>query len=84
MCYDEYPRRGYPIASGVIEGACRHLIKDRMEHSGMRWAQEGARSMLNMRAAYQSDHGRAFLGWNMQTEVARNTNIAICSANTPQ
>ena len=35
MRYDEYLRRGYPIASGVIEGACRHLVKDRMERSGM-------------------------------------------------
>jgi len=46
MRYDEYLRRGYPIASGVIEGACRHLVKDRMERSGMRWTLEGARSML--------------------------------------
>ena len=41
MRYDEYLRRGYPIASGVIEGACRHLVKDRMERSGMRWTLEG-------------------------------------------
>ena len=52
MRYDEYLRRGYPIASGVIEGACRHLVKDRMERSGMRWTLEGARSMLNVRAAH--------------------------------
>ena len=32
MRYDEYLRRGYPIASGVMEGACRHLVMDRMEH----------------------------------------------------
>ncbi len=36
MRYDEYLRRGYPIASGVIEGACRHLVKDRMERNGLR------------------------------------------------
>jgi len=71
MRYDEYLRRGYPIASGVIEGACRHLVKDRMERSGMRWTLEGARSMLNVRAAFQSDHWRGFLDWNMQNEVAR-------------
>jgi hypothetical protein len=41
---------GYPIASGVIEGACRHLVKDRMERSGMRWVPEGAQAMLNVRA----------------------------------
>ena len=71
MRYDEYLRRGYPIASGVIEGACRHLVKDRMERSGMRWTLEGARSMLNVRAAFQSDHWRSFLKWNMVQNVQR-------------
>jgi hypothetical protein len=69
MRYDEYLRRGYPIASGVIEGACRHLVKDRMERSGMRWTLEGARSMLNVRAAFQSDHWRIFLDHRIKNEV---------------
>ncbi|MGH7194287.1 MAG: hypothetical protein ACREJM_12270 [Candidatus Saccharimonadales bacterium] len=56
MRYDEYLLAGYPIASGVIEGACRHLVKDRMERSGMRWSLEGARNMLNVRAAFQSSY----------------------------
>jgi len=55
MRYDEYLRRGYPIASGVIEGACRHLVKDRMERSGMRWTLEGARSMLHARPKNRFD-----------------------------
>jgi hypothetical protein len=42
MRYDEYLRKGYPIASGVIEGACRHYVKDRLERSGMRWSKPGA------------------------------------------
>lgn len=71
MKYDEYLRRGYPIASGVIEGACRHLVKDRMERSGMRWTLEGARSMLNLRAVFQSDHWAAFLKQNMDEETRR-------------
>jgi hypothetical protein len=60
MQYDEYLRTGYPIATGVIEGACRHLVKDRMERSGMRWTLEGARSMLNVRAVFQSAYWEAF------------------------
>jgi hypothetical protein len=60
MRYDEYLRAGYPIASGVIEGACRHLVKDRMERSGMRWTLEGARNMLNVRAAFQSSYWDQF------------------------
>ncbi len=50
MQYAEYLRAGYPIASGVIEGACRHLVKDRMERTGMRWQQSSAGSMLFTRA----------------------------------
>ena len=69
MRYDEYLRRGYPIASGVIEGACRHLVKGRMERSGMRWTLEGARSMLNVRAAFQSSHWRTFLNQNMTQQL---------------
>lgn len=50
MRYDEYLAAGYPIASGVIEGACRHLVKDRMERTGMRWREPSAGSMLFVRA----------------------------------
>ncbi len=71
MRYDEYLRRGYPIASGVIEGACRHLVKDRMERSGMRWTLEGARSMLNLRAAFQSDYWRSFLDDHIVNETRK-------------
>ena len=60
MRYDEYLAAGYPIASGVIEGACGHLVKDRMERSGMRWTQEGARKMLNVRAVFQSSYWETF------------------------
>ena len=56
MRYDEYLSAGYPIASGVIEGACRHLVKDRMERSGMRWRLAGAQPMLHVRAVYQSSY----------------------------
>lgn len=38
------------IATGVIEGACRHLVKDRMERAGMRWSLEGAQAMLDLRS----------------------------------
>ncbi|MFV0444175.1 MAG: hypothetical protein ACK5Q5_11455, partial [Planctomycetaceae bacterium] len=54
MRYDEYLAAGYPIATGVIEGACRHLVKDRLERSGMRWTLEGSQAMLNLRALRQS------------------------------
>jgi len=55
MRYDEYLAGGFPIASGVIEGACRHLVKDRMERAGMRWTIDGAQAMLDLRATYIND-----------------------------
>src|SRR6266545_7476009 len=50
MRYDEYLARGWPIGTGVVEGACGHLVKDRMEQAGMRWTKEGAQAMLDLRA----------------------------------
>ncbi len=52
MRYDEYLSAGYPIGSGVAEGACRHLVKDRLEGAGMRWSLAGAYAMLHLRALY--------------------------------
>jgi hypothetical protein len=67
MRYDEYLAAGYPIATGVIEGACRHLVKDRMERSGMRWRLAGAQPMLHVRAVYQSSYWDQF----HQNRIAR-------------
>ena len=50
MRYNEYLKQGYPIGSGVVEGACRHLVKDRMELTGMRWRVPGAQAILKLRA----------------------------------
>ncbi len=55
MKYDDYLAKGWPIASGVIEGACRHFVKDRCELSGMRWTQEGAECLLHLRAVAEND-----------------------------
>lgn len=70
MRYDEYLSAGYPIASGVIEGACRHFVKDRMEGAGMRWEQEGAQSMLWMRAIYLNDQWDDFIAYRIAQEQA--------------
>lgn len=52
MRYDEYLAAGLPIASGVIEGACRHVVRDRMERAGMRWTEDGAQAMLDLRTTW--------------------------------
>ncbi|CDN11909.1 hypothetical protein RintRC_7673 [Richelia intracellularis] len=43
--YDDYLKAAFPIATGVIEGACRHLIKDRMDLTGARWTMRGAEAV---------------------------------------
>ena len=71
MKYDEYLAAGYPIGSGVAEGACRHLVKDRMEQTGMRWTVEGAQAMLHVRALYLNDQWEEFLEFRVEQEQAR-------------
>lgn len=68
MKYDEYLAAGYPIGTGVAEGACRHFVKDRMELSGMRWEIEGAQAMLSLRAFYLNDQWDDFVEHRIQTE----------------
>ena len=69
--YDEYLAAGYPIGSGVAEGACRHLVKDRMEQTGMRWTVEGAQAMLHVRALYLNGQWEDFLEFRVEQEQAR-------------
>ena len=71
MRYDEYLKAGYPIASGVIEGACRHVIKDRMEQGGMRWRLVGAEAMLNVRSVCASSEWEGFGTWRQAEEAQR-------------
>lgn len=71
MHYDEYLRQGYPIASGVIEGACRHLIKDRMERAGMHWTMSGAQAMLDLRSVWIGGQWQAFQEHRIEQETTR-------------
>jgi hypothetical protein len=71
MRYDEYLREGYPVATGVIEGACRHVIKDRMERAGMRWKVPGAQAMLHLRAIHSNGDWASFQQFRVQEETAR-------------
>jgi len=71
MRYDEYLAAGYPIASGVIEGACRHIIKDRLERTGMTWVVEGAQAMLNLRCIYVADQWDDYIKFRIERETER-------------
>jgi hypothetical protein len=72
MRYDRYLAAGYPIATGVIEGACRHVIKDRMEQGGMRWTLAGAEAMLNVRSVNASSESEAFQNWRRKEGAERH------------
>jgi len=71
MRYDEYLQKGYPIASGVIEGACRHVVKDRLERTGMSWTRRGAQALLHLRAIATSDHWDAYQTYRVERETQR-------------
>jgi hypothetical protein len=71
MKYDEYLASGYPIGSGVVEGACRHLVKDRLERTGMRWHPDGAQAMLNLRATYLNEEWDSFWAYHVEQEDDR-------------
>jgi hypothetical protein len=73
-CLD-YPRalaNGWPIATGVIEGACRHLVQDRMGITGARWGLEGAQAMLWLRAIHANGDHDTYWDWHITQELSRN------------
>jgi len=55
--YDQYLKLGLPIATGVIEGACRYLVQDRMDRTGARWSLIGAEAVLRLRACAANQWG---------------------------
>jgi len=71
MRYHEYLALGYPIASGVIEGACRHIVKDRLERTGMNWSVPGAQAMLDLRCIYLTDQWKPFMIFRIARETER-------------
>lgn len=70
--YDVVLREGLPLATGVIEGACRHLVKDRMDLTGARWTLAGAEAVLRLRALHASGDLHAYWSFHQQRELERN------------
>jgi len=69
MRYHEYLASGYPIATGVVEAACSHVVKARMELSGARWGIKGAEAILRLRSIAKSRDWDAY--WSFYTTQAR-------------
>jgi len=71
MRYDQYLCRGWPIGTGVVEGACGHVVKDRMEQAGMRWTQAGAQAVLDLRAVRINGDWEAYWQFHRQQQHQR-------------
>src|SRR5271169_2583477 len=71
MRYDQYLAKGWPIASGPVEGACKNLIKDRMERSGMRWTEEMAEAIVQLRAIYLSGDFDRYWSFHIEKDQQR-------------
>lgn len=73
MKYDQYLSHGYPIGSGVIESACSHVVKNRMEISGARWGIDGAEAILKLRSVVKSNDWDEY--WEFYTTQAKNNDF---------
>lgn len=63
---------GWPIATGIIEGACRHLVKDRMDVTGARWSLDGAEAVLRLRSLRASGDFEDYMVFHQRQERQRN------------
>ncbi len=70
--YPTYLAAGFPIATGVIEGACRHLVRDRMDITGARWRLKRAEAILKLRALRSSGDFDGYWDFHEQQEFLRN------------
>ena len=81
--YDQYLAKGYPIATGVIEGACRYLVKDRMEVTGARWRLESAEAVLQLRSLRASGDFDEYWEFHLQQEYKRNHQARYDKGHVP-
>lgn len=80
MRYDQYLARGWPIGTGVIESACGHLVKDRLQQAGMRWTTDGAHAILDLRSIRLTDDWDPYWAFHRQRQHRR---LYPSSASTP-
>lgn len=85
--YLDYPTalaNGWPIATGVIEGACRHLVKDRMDITGARWGLHGAEAILKLRALITNHDFDAYWAYHLAHERHRNHDLRYANSVIPR
>jgi hypothetical protein len=81
--YDHYLANGLPVATGVIEGACRHLVKDRMAVTGARWSLNGAEAVLRLRALRSSRDFDEYWTFHEAREYERNHQTLYAAGIVP-
>ncbi|MCC7380464.1 MAG: ISKra4 family transposase [Deltaproteobacteria bacterium] len=81
--YDEYLADGLPIATGVIEGACRHLVEDRLGLTGAHWGVEGAEAVLKLRALRSSGDFDDYWNFHEKHELERNHRALYANGALP-
>jgi hypothetical protein len=85
--YLDYPTalaNGWPIATGVIEGACRHLVKDRMDITGARWGLQGAEAILKLRAIRSNGDFDTYWDYHLAQERHRNHDLRYANGVIPR
>lgn len=85
--YLDYPTaltNGWPIATGIIEGACRHLVKDRMDITGARWGLDGAEAILKLRALITNGDFDNYWGYHVAHERHRNHDLRYANSVIPR
>ena len=82
--YRDALRDGLPIATGVIEGACRYVVKDRMDRTGARWSLTGAEAILRLRAIRASKDFDAYWAFHLEQDRTRNHASRFNNGDIPQ
>jgi len=85
--YLDYPtalQNGWPIATGVIEGACRHLVKDRMDITGARWGLQGAEAILKLRALVTNNDFDSYWDYHLAQERHRAHDLRYANSVIPR
>lgn len=80
---DAYLAAGFPMATGVIAGACRHLVTDRMEVTGARWSVDGAEAVLRVRSLWVSGDCEAYWRFHLEQEHQRNHTTHSADGKVP-
>jgi len=84
MRYDEYHRQDLVLATGVIEGACRYVIGERLDCSGMRWKLEGAEPLLQLRCIELNGDWDQFIAWAADQTTAELKNGKLIKIRQPR